>query len=57
MKPVEVLSSDQMKKFNELKKIAVTSFANELDELGRCDIDKFKIRLTDPKPIFIPPYR
>jgi hypothetical protein len=57
MVPVEVLEPDQVKKFNELKKFAVTCFAKDLDDLGCCEIDKFHIRVTDPKPIFIPAYR
>jgi hypothetical protein len=57
MEPVEVLEPDQVKKFNNLKKYAVTCFAQELEDLGCCDFDKFHIRLTDPKPIFIPAYR
>jgi hypothetical protein len=57
MEPVEVLEPDQVKKFNNLKKYAVTCFAQELEDLGCCNFDKFHIRLTDPKPIFIPAYR
>ena len=54
MVPVEVLEPDQVKKFNELKKFAVTCFAKDLDDLGCCEIDKFHIRVTDPKPNFYP---
>jgi hypothetical protein len=34
MDPVEVLNSDQMKKFNELKKFAVTCMAKDTEDLG-----------------------
>ena len=57
MNPVEVLNSDQMKKFNELKKFAVTCMAKDLEDLGCCTIDPFKVKLTNPKPIYIPAYR
>jgi hypothetical protein len=57
MNPVEVLNNEQKKKFNELKKFAVTCMAKDLEDLGCCTIDPFKVKLTNPKPIYIPAYR
>ena len=52
-----VLKPKEIKEFLEIRKDINSVVAKEVNELKACNLRAYSIKLSDPSPIYLPPYR